>query len=115
MHHAAVKAIGVAGAAALISIGVYASSNHRDAKPDAAALANASVTLAQAVTVAEKHAAGRAAKAEFELTRDGRPVYDVEVISGARTWDVRVDATTTSVLSATEDQPDADVEHDHER
>ena len=48
---------------------------------------------------------GKAAKAEFEDGRHGR-VFEVEVVSGSKVFDVKVDADSGTVLSSTEDKID---------
>lgn len=78
---------------------------------DAMAIANARIALAQAVTIAEQHAKGKAARAGYENSKQGW-VFDVEVVSGAKVYDVRVDADKGSVLSSVEDKADNDDEHD---
>ena len=78
---------------------------------DALALANAKVPMTQAITVAEQHANGKAARAEYERTVTGW-AYDVEVVSGTKVFDVRVDANTGAVLSSVEDKADHDDDHD---
>ena len=78
---------------------------------DALALANAKVPMAQAITVAEQHANGKAARAEYERTVTGW-AYDVEVVSGTKVFDVRVDANTGAILSSVEDKADHDDDHD---
>ena len=102
----------VTGAAALISIGVYAATN-TEAQNDAAAVAQATISLTQAIGAAEQHASGKASKAEYERTaKRGQWVYDVEVVAGAKVFDVKVDPGTGAVLSSTQDKNDNDDEHD---
>ena len=72
---------------------------------DAMAVANNKVSLTQAIAAAEQHANGKASKAEYEQTKAGW-AYDVEVISGAKVFDVKVDATQGTVISSAEDQID---------
>ncbi len=104
--------IAATGAAALISFGVYAATN-AESQNDAAAVAHASVSLAQAIGTAEQHANGKASKAEYErTTKPGQWVYDVEVVAGAKVFDVKVDANSGAVLSSTQDKIDNDDEHD---
>lgn len=75
------------------------------AENDALAAANAKVSLTQAISVAEQHAAGKATKAEFERSKQG-PVYEVEVVSGAKVFDVKVDADKGTVIASREDKVD---------
>jgi uncharacterized membrane protein YkoI len=94
-----------AAVAAMIAGGAYAA---RQQEPEEAlAIANAKISLVQAVTAAEQHAGGKAAKAELE-TSQGRQVFDVEVVTAKTVMDVKVDATDGKVLSAVEDAADHD-------
>ncbi len=88
---------------------VYATAGNME--NDAMAVAKAKIPLAQAVTVAEQHANGRAARAEYEQSKQGW-VYDVEVVSGSKVFDVRVDADKGTVISSAEDKADRDDDHD---
>ncbi len=72
---------------------------------DAMAVVNNKVSLAQAIAAAEQHANGKASKAEYEQTKTGW-AYDVEVVSGAKVFDVKVDPTQGTVISSAEDQVD---------
>ena len=78
---------------------------------DAMAIAKAKIPLAQAVTTAEQQTYGKAARAEFENSKQGW-VYDVEVVSGAKVFDVKVDADNGTVISSAEDKADHDDDHD---
>lgn len=78
---------------------------------DALAIANAKVPMTHAITVAEQHANGKAARAEYERTVTGW-AYDVEVVSGTKVFDVRVDANSGAVISSVEDKADHDDDHD---
>ena len=98
-------------AAAAIGGGAYAA-NKADKEDDALAIVNAKVTLTQAVAAAEQHVGGKAAKAELEQSK-GVWTFDVEVVKDAKTvMDVKVDAATGKVLSATADKADHDDEND---
>lgn len=112
MKHTQIATLAAAGAVALASIAVYAataSSPHNDA----VAITQATVSLTQAIAAAEQHAGGKASKAEYErATKKGQWVYDVEVVAGAKAFDVKVDPGTGAVLSSTEDKVDQDDEHD---
>lgn len=68
-------------------------------------IGNAKVSITQAIAAAEQHASGKAAKAEFDKSRHGW-VYEVEVVSGTKVFDVVVDAASGAVLSSTEDEHD---------
>jgi uncharacterized membrane protein YkoI len=67
----------------------------------------AKIDLAQAVTAAQRHAGGKAARAEFERS-GGRWVFDVEVVTGNKVMDVKVDVASGKILAASEDQADHD-------
>ncbi|MDE2382867.1 MAG: PepSY domain-containing protein [Xanthomonadaceae bacterium] len=96
-------AIGMTGAAA------YASISDKD--NDALAITQAKISLTQAVTVAEQHTNGKASRAEYENSKQGW-VYDVEVVSGTKIFDVRVDAAKGTVMSSADDMADRDDDHD---
>lgn len=78
---------------------------------DAIAPHAAAVPLSQAVINAEQKVGGKAVRAEYENTKAGW-AYDVEVVKEAKVFDVRVDATSGSVISAVEDSADHDDGHD---
>ena len=78
---------------------------------DAASITKAKIPLTQAVTVAEQHASGKAARAEYENSKNGW-VYDVEVVNGAKVFDVNVDADKGTIVSSVEDKADRDDDHD---
>ena len=98
-------AIGVAAASTV----VYAAGGNPE--NDAMAITKAKISLSQAVTTAEQHANGKAARAEYENSKHGW-VYDVEVVSGAKVFDVKVDGDKGTVISSTEDKADRDDDHD---
>ena len=82
-----------------------------DTENDAMAIASAKIPLAQAVAAAEQHVNGKAAKAEYEQSKQGW-VYDVEVVSGAKVFDVKVDPNKGTVIASAEDKADRDEDHD---
>jgi uncharacterized membrane protein YkoI len=94
------------GATAAIATGAFALAGESN---DALAAPRPSVSLAAAATAAEQHAGGYATQAEYEKTKAGW-AYDVEVVSGARVLDVRVDAASGKVLSSQQDAADTDEE-----
>lgn len=100
---AVVAAVGAAGTVAFAANGGM--------ENDAMAISKAKISLTQAVSVAEQHANGKASQAEFENSKQGW-VYDVEVVSGAKVFDVKVDADKGTVISSAEDKADRDDEHD---
>lgn len=78
---------------------------------DAVSLPVTKITLTQAVAAAEQQASGRATRAELEHSKNG-VVFDVEVVSGAKVFDVRIDAEKGTVISSAEDTADHDDEND---
>lgn len=98
-------------AAALAGGGSAAYAAKTGAENDAMAITAAKVSLAQAVTAAEQHVKGRAARAEYEHSKHGW-VYDVEVVTGTKVFDVKVDANKGTVIASAEDKMDSDDEHD---
>ncbi len=104
--------IGLAGAVVVALAAAHAANGvPKEASNDAANIQQAKVSLQQAVASAEKAANGRAARAEYEQTQAGW-AYDVEVVSGTKVFDVRVDADKGSVISSAEDKADQDDEND---
>ena len=92
-------------AAALLACGTPWAWAAARTENDALAAASAKVSLTPAISVAEQHAAGKATKAEFERGKQG-PLYEVEVVSGSKVFDVRVDAEQGTVLASREDKLD---------
>ncbi len=82
----------------------------KDAQNDALAIQKATVSLAQAINLAELHVRGRAIRAEYERTKLGA-VYEVEVVSGAKVFEVRVDVDKGNVVTSVEDTEDHDDDH----
>ena len=78
---------------------------------DALTIASAKIPLTQAVSTAEAHVNGKAMRAEYEQSKQGW-VYDVEVVSGAKVFDVRVDADKGTIISSALDTADRDDDHD---
>jgi len=75
---------------------------------DAHLAAQTKTSLAQAVATAEHHVKGRATSAELERSQ-GRLVYEVEVVTGPKVFDIEIDATTGTVENVSEDAIDSDV------
>ncbi|MFZ3222617.1 MAG: PepSY domain-containing protein [Rugosibacter sp.] len=97
--------------ATAIASGTVAYAAQGGMENDAMAITKAKIPLAQAVTAAEQHANGKAARAEYERSKHGW-VYDVEVVSGVKVFDVKVDADKGTVISSAEDKADRDDDHD---
>jgi uncharacterized membrane protein YkoI len=74
-------------------------------------LAQAKITLAQAITAAEQHVGGQATKAELERHK-GKTAFEVEVVKGSAVSKVVVDATDGKVLATAADREDHDGEQD---
>jgi uncharacterized membrane protein YkoI len=86
-----------------------------NAKPqanDAGPVASAKISLDAAVAVAEKHVQGKAVRAEYEKQKQGSWLYDVEVSTGSKVFDIKVDADKGTVIASTEDPADADDDGD---
>ncbi len=96
---------------AIATTGAVAYAANGRMENDALAITKAKVSLIQAVTVAERYTNGKASRAEYENSKQGW-VYDVEVVSGAKVFDVRVDADKGTVISSAEDKADHDDDHD---
>ena len=92
----------------LASAGVLAATSNDALQGPAAA-----ISLAQAAAAAEQHVAGKAIRVEYEKHGIRGPWgYDVEVVVGAKVFDVTVDATTGAILSSQEDRADGDDDQD---
>ena len=78
---------------------------------DAFSIASAKISMTQAIAAAEQHANGKAARAEYEQTKAGW-AYDIEVVSGTKVFDVKVDADKGTVISSAEDKADRVDDHD---
>lgn len=98
-------------AAAIAAAGTVAYAAQGGMENDAMAITKAKIPMAQAVTTAEQHVSGKAARVEYENSKQGW-VYDVEVVSGGKVFDVKVDADKGTVISSAEDKADRDDDHD---
>jgi hypothetical protein len=78
------------------SLGALAAKSHSDEK---AAMAAATVSLAQAITIAEQHTNGAAIEADAEHGSQKGLVYDIKVLSQGKRMKVTVDAVTGKVLA----------------
>jgi len=99
--------------AALSSPLALSASAAPDVGNDALATKTTNITLIQAITAAEKYAVGKASRAELERHQD-QWVFDVEVVSGKKVTDVKVDPKNGKVIAATEDEVDRDDQSDKE-
>ena len=96
---------------AIAAAGTVAYAAQSSAENDATAINQAKIPLAQAISIAEQHVNGKAARAEYENSARGW-VYDVEVVSGLKVFDVKIDADKGTVVSSAEDTADRDDDHD---
>lgn len=78
---------------------------------DALSVLQAKISLLQAVASAEQHVQGKAASAEYEHGARGG-VYDVEVVSANKVFDVKVDAADGKVIASVEDRNEREDDHD---
>ena len=103
--------------ATAVLAGSWAYASQRDDGNDAAPVASGppTISLSQAITIAEQHAQGNAISAELERD-DGRAHYEVDVAAAGRTAEVNVDASDGSVIGAEAERavPEAD-EHRKDR
>ena len=96
---------------AIIAASTAAYAANSNMENDATAITKAKIPLIQSVTVAEQHASGKAARAEYENSKNGW-VYDVEIVSGTKVFDVKVDADKGTIISSVEDKADRDDDRD---
>jgi len=90
----------------LASLGLMAPSEAQT--NDAAAAASVRVPMSAALATAEQHMQGKAVRAVFEAGKGARGVYEIEIATGAKVFDVRIDADKGTVISANEDRVDGD-------
>jgi uncharacterized membrane protein YkoI len=74
----------------------------------AVAVPYAAISLDAAIAAAEKYAHGNAIGADYEKQQDGQWVYEIEVRSGPKVFDVKVDAEKGTIIASTESKADAD-------
>ena len=97
-------AIVVTGIAAALGGGAYAA---RAKESDAQAIANAKISLPQAIALAEQSVGGKATKARLEQTNH-KWAFLVEVVKDSKVLDVKVDIESGTVISSTEDDDEYD-------
>ena len=68
---------------------------------------SAKVSLAQAIAIAEQRVNGKAVDADYDHSRWGW-VYEIEVLSNGKEFDVKIDPVKGTVLSVVEDRFDYD-------
>lgn len=101
--------LGLVGVTALGTAVAFASSGARERDKDAAVLAQAKISLTQAIATAEQHVQGKAVRAQLE-DENGALVYGVEVVKGTQVTDVKVNGDDGLVLSSQGDQSDHEAE-----
>ena len=110
MRRSTQLALSASALAAVVSAGVFAANVSQN---DAVPAAQAKVSIVDAISAAERHVGGKAARAEYERSaKPGEWVYDIEVVVGSKVFDVKVDANSAAVLSSAEDRADNDDGHD---
>ena len=92
----------VAVTLAATGVGAYATI---DMESESSALVQAKFSIAQAIATAEQHTNGKAIRAELEQSNAG-PTFDVEVVSGSKLFEVKVDADKGTVTSSAEAKAD---------
>lgn len=103
MHRRKVLILGIVAASALAGSVVYGSEHWNEEQNEVRALAQAKISLVQAIETAERHAGGKATSARLE-DEDGKVVYEVEVIGSDKATQVKVDSRDGKVLSARADE-----------
>ena len=72
---------------------------------DARALADAKITLTEAIAAAEAHTNGKAFEAQIE-DDSFSPEFEVGIVTGNTVYEVRVNGETGEVISSREDHDD---------
>jgi len=104
--------LGTLAATALAVPLAYAASRMNEEQNEAQGLAQAKISLVQAIQVAEQHIGGKAASARLEHEH-GKFVYEVEVLRGEQATDVKVDIADGKVLSAKADEDEHEQRGEH--
>ncbi len=104
-------AIGTLAASVLAGTLVYASQYGDRDRSAVSEYGLPTISLAQAVAIAERHAQGQAIDAEFEQ-HDGRGFYEVEVATARDVIEVKVDSGNGNVIDGEANHVDADADED---
>lgn len=72
---------------------------------DELGIANAKISLIEAVTAAEQHLGGKAASAEIKH-EDGKWIFEVDIVNGKEVKDVVIDPATGEVLAVHDETDD---------
>jgi uncharacterized membrane protein YkoI len=107
-NHAMSRSMLMVGAAAVLCSASALARTAVVSTNDAVAVPYAAISLDAAIAAAEKHAHGNAVRADYEKQKDGQWVYEIEVRSGPKVFDVKVDAEKGTVIASTEDKADDD-------
>jgi len=102
----------LAAIAALSATALGSAYAAQSADNDALAISGAKIGLTQAVIAAEHHVDGKASRAEYER-HNGQWVFDVEVVTGSKVLDVKVDPSSGKIIAFDEDGSDHDDDGDH--
>jgi uncharacterized membrane protein YkoI len=105
MNTKSYAAIAALAASALAGALVYASQYGERANTARSEDEQARISLTQAIAIAERHVPGNAMGAELEQ-RDGRTIYEIEVVGAGRTVEVKVDGGDGSVTGAESERAD---------
>lgn len=106
------KSIVAAAVVAAVAIAAGTQARNPAERNDALSAPQPAASLVVYVGAAEQTTIGFTTKAEYERTNAGC-ANDVELVSGPRVFDVRVDAASGKILSSQEDAADTG-EEDHE-
>jgi uncharacterized membrane protein YkoI len=99
-------------AALAATIGTACADDAKRPGNDAAAIANAKISLVTAITTAEQHVQGKAVRAEYKQRKDGQWIYEIEVAAASGVFDVKIDADKGTVIASTADKVDTDDKDD---
>jgi len=78
---------------------------HEHGDRDLSQINAAKVTMAQAITKAETTLGGKVIKVEFEREH-GKSVYDIELVTDTKNYDVEIDALSGEIIKQREDHDD---------
>lgn len=95
------KLLAIAAMAGTMALPLYAMADADDIR----GLAEAKITLIDAINAAEKHVGGKAYDAGFD-DDSFKPAFEVNVAKDGKSFDVRVDGLTGEILGSREDIDD---------
>ena len=91
--------------AVFLATGCVASHAGDHIENDSSSINHAKIPMTQAISSAEKQVGGRVVKAKY-FRNDNAGVYEIEIASGIKAFDVKVDANNGNIISSTEETPD---------